>query len=115
MMSGNVGLGPAPGGRASIRAMFPSEPEEPTGSDATEDASRLGEFKNATRGYAQIEADRESACTGQNGSRERQADANGKPMRTASRCERQADANGKPMRTASRSGTSALPCGSDTA
>ena len=30
------------------------------------------------------------------------ADANGKPMRTASRCERQADANGKPMRTASR-------------
>ena len=37
--------------------MFPSEPEEPTRSDATEDASRLGELKNATRGYVQIEAD----------------------------------------------------------
>jgi len=58
--------------------MFPSEPEEPTRSDATEDASRLGELKNATRGYAQIEADRGSACT--------------RPEwrpRTASRCEPQ--------------------------
>ena len=48
MMSGNVGLGP-PGPGASIRAMFPSEPREPTRSDATEDASRLGEPKNARR------------------------------------------------------------------
>ena len=52
-----------PRGRGTIRAMFPSEPKEPTRSDATEDASRLGELKNATRGYAQIEADRETACT----------------------------------------------------
>ena len=55
------------------RAMFPSEPEEPTRSDATEDASRLGEFKNATRGYALIEADRESACTRPEWGREPQA------------------------------------------
>ena len=44
-----------------------------SGVDA-EDASRLGELKSAKRGYAQIEADRESVCKQDlNGGRERQA------------------------------------------
>ena len=53
---------PPPGSAAATWAMLPSEPKEPTRSDATE-TSRPGELNNTTRGYAQIEADRESACT----------------------------------------------------